>query len=581
MPRNRSQLSLPLPAPSLAADERPVPVRMVNEWVYCPRLAYLMWVEGEWADTTDTIAGKRAHARSDDGGGRLPAPPDEDREVSATPDGDDDITRRARSVTLSSERLGLIARTDLLESTGGRVTVVEIKKGKRPHVGKGAYQPERIQVALQAMILEDNGYEVEEAAIWFAGSRERVRVELDDELRTEALRAASELRLAAAARRRPPPLENSPKCVRCALAGICLPDETGWFSRRDPPRPLNPAADAAMPLHVVTPGSRIGKRGDTLIITTPDDEKIEAPLTAVSDVSVFGPVSISTPALNALFRNRRHVAWFSTGGWFLGLATGEGSRPAHVRAAQFRTIFDEGKCLRLARGIVEAKIRNQRTLLRRNWRKERKTDDRRDVLARLKRLYEKARHARSQQELLGLEGEAAAIYFRHFERMLAAEANESPFSFTRRNRRPPVDPVNALLSFSYAILARVFTSALLTVGLDPWNGFYHTVRPGRPALSLDMMEPYRPTIADSVVITAINNREIAMNDFIFNGPSCALKTRGRKAFLATFERRMEQEVTHPVFGYQVSMRRLIEVQMRLLARHLEGEIRQFPHYLPR
>ena len=141
--------------------------------------------------------------------------------------------------------------------------------------------------------------------------------------------------------------------------------------------------------------------------------------------------------------------------------------------------------------------------------------------------------------------------------------------------------MNALLSFSYAILVRVFTSALLTVGLDPWNGFYHTIRPGRPALSLDMMEPYRPTIADSVVITAINNREITVDDFIFNGPACALKTKGRKAFLATFERRMEQEVTHPVFGYQVSMRRLIEVQMRLLARHLEGEIRQYPHYLPR
>ncbi len=574
MPRNRSQLPLPLPAPSLAADEPPVPVRMVNEWVYCPRLAYLMWVEGEWAETHDTLSGKRAHARADAGGGRLPAP--EDIESA-----DDDITRHVRAVTLSSERLGLIARIDLLQHTGGKVTVVEIKRGKRPHVGKGAYQPERTQVALQAMILEDNGYEVADAFIWFAGSRERVRVELDRELRTEALRAASELRLAAMARRRPPPLENSRKCVRCALAGICLPDETGWFTRRDPPRPLNPAADAAMPLHVLTPGSRVGKRGETLVITTPEDEKTEVPLSAVSDVSLYGPVSISTPALNSLFRSRRHVAWFSTGGWFLGLATGEGSRPAQVRAAQFRALFDEKRCLKLARGIVEAKIRNQRTLLRRNWRKRRGTAEKKEALASLKRLYERARHARSRQELLGLEGEAAAIYFRHFERMISPDAGAVPFSFTHRNRRPPTDPVNALLSFAYAILVRTFTSVLLTVGLDPWNGFYHRIRPGRPALSLDMMEPYRPIIADSVVITAINNREITNDDFVFNGPACALKTKGRKAFLATFERRMEQEVTHPVFGYQVSMRRLLEVQMRLLARHLEGEIREYPHYLPR
>ena len=574
MPRNRSQLSLPLPAPSLASDEPPVPVRMVNEWVYCPRLAYLMWVEGEWAETADTLAGKRAHARADAGGGRLPTPEDMD-------EGDDDLARHVRAVTLSSERLGLIAKVDLLESAGGKVTVMEIKKGKRPHVAKGAHEPERIQVALQAMILEDNGYEVADAFLWFAGSRERVRVELTDELRKAALQAASDLRLAAMARRRPPPLENSRKCVRCALAGICLPDETGWFSRRDPPRPLNPAADAAMPLHVLTPGSRVGKRGDTIVVTTPDDEKAEVPLSAISDVSLYGPVSISTPALNALFRNRRHVAWFSTGGWFLGLATGEGSRPAHVRAAQFRALFDDKRCLKLARGIVEAKIRNQRTLLRRNWRGERGTGGKKEALARLKRLYERARHARGRQELLGLEGEAAAIYFRHFDRMIAPEAGDVPFSFTHRNRRPPTDPVNALLSFAYAILARVLTSILLTVGLDPWNGFYHAIRPGRPALALDVMEPYRPIIADSVVITAINNREVTTDDFIFNGPACALKTKGRKAFLATFERRMEQEVTHPVFGYQVSMRRLLEVQMRLLARHLEGEIRDYPHYLPR
>ena len=580
MPRRDSQLRLPLPAPPRAEDQPLVPVRMVNEWIYCPRLAYLMWVEGEWAETADTSAGKRAHARADAGGGSLPAA--NEAGGVADEEAEEDLARKVRAVTLSSDRLGLIAKIDMVEAEGRRVIPVEIKKGKRPHVAKGAYQPERVQVALQAMILEDNGYEVPEGAIWFAGSRERVRVVLDEELRAEALQAASDLRLAAMARRRPPPLENSPKCVRCALAGICLPDEVGWFRRRDPPRPLNPAADAAMPLHVVTPGSRIGKKGERLVITTPEEEKVEVPLAAVSDVSVFGPVSISTPALNALFREDISVAWFSTGGWFLGLATGEGVRPAHVREAQYRALFDEKRKLQLARGIVEAKIRNQRTILRRNWREERGTAEKAETLRRMKRLYERARHARSAAELLGLEGEAAALYFRHFEKMLALEAAEGfRFSFTTRNRRPPTDPVNALLSFGYAILVRLFSAALLKVGFDPWNGFYHAVRPGRPALSLDMMEPYRPVVADSVVLMAINNGEVRPGDFVWNGPACALKTRGKKAFLAAFERRLEQETTHPVFGYQVSMRRLIEVQMRLLARHLEGEIREYPHYCPR
>ncbi|WP_038033710.1 CRISPR-associated endonuclease Cas4/Cas1 [Thermopetrobacter sp. TC1] len=592
MPRRDSQLRLPLPAPPRAEDQPLVPVRMVNEWIYCPRLAYLMWVEGEWAETADTSAGKRAHMRADAGGGSLPAAEEVDEAGTAAEeaahddsdaDSEKDLARKVRAVTLSSDRLGLIAKIDMVEADGKCAIPVEIKKGKRPHVAKGAYQPERVQVALQAMILEDNGYEVPEGVIWFAGSRERVKVVLDEELRAEALQAASDLRLAAMARRRPPPLENSPKCVRCALAGICLPDEVGWFKRHDPPRPFNPAADAAMPLHVVTLGSRIGKKGARLVITLPDDEeKVEVPLAAVSDVSVYGPVHISTPALTALFREDISVAWFSSGGWFLGLATGEGARPAYVREAQYRALFDDKRKLRLARGIVEAKIRNQRTILRRNWRRERGTAEKEETLQRLKRLYERARHARSMQELLGLEGEAAALYFRHFEKMLALEAAEGfTFSFATRNRRPPTDPVNALLSFGYAILVRLFTSALLKVGFDAWNGFYHTVRPGRPALALDMMEPYRPVVADSVVLMAINNCEVRPGDFIWNGPACALKTRGKKAFLAAFERRLEQETTHPVFGYQVSMRRLIDVQMRLLSRYLDGEIREYPHYCPR
>ncbi len=571
MSHHDPQLRLPLPAPPRRGDQPLVPVRMVNEWVYCPRLAWLMWVDGEWADTGDTEAGRRAHARADAGGGAMP---------SAGEAADEDWASKARAVTMSSDRLGLIAKMDIVEAEGGVVTPVDIKKGRRPHVEKGAYEPERVQVCLQALILEDNGYRVEEAALWYAGSRERVRVELDKELRARSLQAASDLRLSLAAGRRPAPLANSPKCVRCALAGICLPDEVRWFDRRNPPRPLNPADDPAMPLHVVTPGARIGKKGDALIITTPDGEKTKAPLISISDVSLFGPVSVSTPAMGALLRQGANVAWFSTGGWFLGLATNASLRSAHVRKEQYRASFDDVRRLAAARGLVEAKIRNQRTLLRRNWRKESTEADRADVLRRLKRLAERAPHARDAAQLLGLEGEAAAIYFRHFHAMLTHDA-PMPFDFTLRNRRPPRDPVNAMLSFAYAILARQMTAILTVTGFDPWRGFYHAARPGRPSLALDMMEPYRPIIADSVVITAINTGEVTPQGFVSNGTSCALKPAARKAFLRVYERRMEQETAHPLFGYRVSMRRLLEVQMRLFSRWLEGEIKSFPHYLPR
>lgn len=567
-------MTLPLLAPPASGEAPLVPARMINEWIYCPRLAFLEWVEGEWAETGDTAEGRRAHRRADAGGGRL-APP----EGAGT---DDSPAARARWVTLSSERLGIVAKIDMVDAADGAVTPIDIKKGKRPHTAKGAFEPERVQVCAQALVLEDNGYRVEEAALWFAGSRERVPVALTEELRETTLRAVSELRLAAAAGRRPPPLDNSPKCVRCALAGICLPDETNFFARGTVPRPLNPADEPALPLYVQTPGARVRKSGERLVVET-DAGKVETPLIDVSELALFGPVSISTPTLHALFREDVPVVWFSTGGWLLGHGGGTGPANAHIRTHQYRASFDAARSLAIARGLVAAKIRNQRTMLRRNWRGGTGAEPRDTALARLKRLVARAEHAESRDALLGFEGEAAAIYFSHFGRLLApAPVDAMPaFAFKNRNRRPPADPVNAMLSLAYALLTRTFLAALQSAGFDPYRGFFHVIRHGRPALALDMMEPYRPIIADSAVIGAVNNGEIKPDGFVFNGPACALKPAARRSLIAAYERRLDQDTTHPVFGYRVSMRRLIAVQVRLLARHLDGEIARYPHYTPR
>jgi CRISPR-associated exonuclease Cas4/CRISPR-associated protein Cas1 len=184
--------------------------------------------------------------------------------------------------------------------------------------------------------------------------------------------------------------------------------------------------------------------------------------------------------------------------------------------------------------------------------------------------------------LLGLEGEAAARYFRLFAAMFGEAAREFPaFAFEKRTRRPPADPVNAMLSLAYAMLARTWLAVLSAVGFDPYLGFYHQPRFGRPALALDMMEPFRAILADSTVIQAINNGEVKADGFFAAGPAVNLKPHARRAFIAAYERRLDQEVTHPAFGYRISMRRLLEVQARLLARHLGGEIEEYPHYLVR
>ena len=225
-----TQLEISLPAPPVAGDEQLVPARMVNEFVYCPRLAYLMWVQGEWAETGDTVDGRRVHARVDRANAPLPGP-------GAVENGQRKVISRA--FTLSSERLGVIARIDVAEAADGTVTPVDYKRGKRPHTAPGAYEPERIQVCLQALLLEEHGYRVEEGAIWYAESRERVRVALDDELRQAAHDAVSRLRLVVASGRIPPPLRDSPKCPRCALVSVCLPDEMGALGGSGlAPRPI-------------------------------------------------------------------------------------------------------------------------------------------------------------------------------------------------------------------------------------------------------------------------------------------------------------------------------------------------------
>ena len=558
--KTRRQAALPL-----------VPARMLNEWVYCPRLAYLEWVDGEWAASADTADGRRAHARVDRSKGRLPAPGDEE----APP-------FRTRAVTLSSERLGIIARMDVIEGDGRRVTPVEFKRGKRPHIQHGAWEPERVQVCAQALILEDAQFIVEEGALWFAGSRERVRVKLDKELRQRTREAIAGLREAARTRKRPPPLEDSPKCPRCSLAGICLPDEVNFFREPTPPRPLNPADDSALPLHVQTPGALIRKRGHRLVIETKEGKQ-SVPMADVSQVSLYGPVSITAPTIGALLRQNAPISWHSSGGWFLGHARGPVRRALDTRIAQFRTADDPAASARIAAGLVAAKIRNQRTMLRRNWKGGDETGSDRDrALSRLHRLVRISSKETAPARLLGHEGEAASLYFRAFRHLVApARTLGGAFRFEKRNRRPPADPLNAMLSFAYALAVRTLTIALETAGFDPLLGFYHRPRPGRPALALDLMEPFRPILCDSTVLMAVNNGEVREADFIRNGPACAMKPTGRRALIAAWERRLDRETVHPVFGYRVSMRRLIAVQCRLLARHLLGEIPDIPHYTPR
>lgn len=566
------QAELPLPFPELSRDMPLLPARMVNEYEYCPRLAYLEWVQGEWAESSDTVEGRYAHRRVDKASGDLPPP---------ASDGAGDTRIHARSVTLSSVRLGLIAKMDLVEVNGNTVTPVDYKRGKRPHVAKGAYDPERVQLCVQALILEEHGYTCNEGILYYVASKERVTVAFDEDLRARTVNAVNGLRLIAAGGQMPPPLEDSPKCPRCSLVGICLPDEVNFLARNDaPPRPLTVPRDDALPLYVQANRAKVTKKGENLEITVGDEPAATARLIEVSQVVLMGNVYVTTPCLHELMRREVPVSWHSYGGWFLGYTAGVGHKNVELRTAQYRSSFDEQVCLGIARELVYSKIMNARTLMRRNWR----GDDKPEILmSDLKRDASQARHARSLSELLGIEGAAAARYFGSFSRLIKRDSDEKTFAFdfTTRNRRPPTDPVNALLSYAYSLLVRTWTITLAAVGFDPYRGFYHQPRYGRPALALDMMEPFRPLIGDSSVLSAINNGEVRPGDFISAAGSVTLTNEGRKRFIGTFERRLSQEITHPLFGYKASYRRILELQARLLGRYLLRDIKTFPGFMTR
>lgn len=595
-----------------------LPARMLNEFVYCPRLFYYEWVEGIFAHNQETVEGALRHQKLERKEDELP---DAERAAQA---GD---TIHSRSVMLSSDTHRLIAKLDLVEGTGNSVTPIDYKRGaprEKDREGQlSAWDADRVQIAVQALVLRDNGYCCNEGILYYVATKQRVRVPIDDELIRYTLAAVEQAWKMAETGRIPPPLEDSPKCPRCSLVGICLPDETRACSGGDPaevlthqlrmfdlePEPVGdqshdkwsahsvrrlvPARDDLRPLYLNTQGLHVGKTGQVLKVKEKDKVVQEVRLNEICQLNLFGNIQLSTQAVQALCEAEIPIGYFSMGGWFYGATHGLGVKNIFLRREQFRWADIPSFCLRLARSLVSGKIRNQRTLLQRNHVEPPPTP-----LALMKCLQEDAERAESLEQLLGIEGNAARIYFENFPGMLKVGQTEVPsddlalattkssaarlnFNFQNRNRRPPRDPVNALLSLAYSMLAKDLMIVCQTVGFDPYLGFFHQPRFGRASLALDLMEPFRPLIADSAILTAINTRMITSRDFLQAGSAVALKPEARKAFFHAYEQRMDALATHPLFGYRVSYRRLLEIQTRLLARVLTGEMLSYPVFVTR
>jgi len=557
-----------------------LPVRMLNEYAYCRRLFHLMHVEGRWADNVYTLEGREAHRRVDRLDHVLPDPDasDDDDSDTASSEGDERPVI-SRSVALASERLGITAKLDLVSTAGDEAVPVDTKRGRVPNNPERSWEPERVQLMAQGLLLREHGFRTDHGVLYFTGSKTRVDVHFTPELEALTLRLIDEARRATRSPVLPDPLEDSPKCNGCSLAGICLPDETLALRhvQADPPdaghdavRRLYPVRDDALPLYIQEQGARVGKRGDVLVITRNGGEIASARLKDVSQLVLCGNVFITAQALHLLCEASVPIVHLSRGHWFYGITAGITLRNAYDRAAQFDAASNPARRLELARKIVAAKGANQRTLLLRNGRPRPE-----QVAAEMATLLRKIEHVESADQLLGIEGNVAAKYFSAFGTMLRPRDIDADWAFESRNRRPPRDPVNALLSFGYALLAKECTVALMAEGLDPWWGLYHQPRHGRPAFALDLMEEFRPVIVDSAVLTAINTGMVTASDFIRSNAGCVMRDSGRKAFIRAYEARLDQLATHPVFDYRCSWRSMIRLQARLLARWLRGDVPRY------
>jgi len=333
-------------------------------------------------------------------------------------------------------------------------------------------------------------------------------------------------------------------------------------------------------LYVTTPDAYLRLEGETLCVMVEKEKRLQVPLHHLGALVCFGDVMLSPALLGRCMNEGRSVVWLGRGGRFKARAEGPVNGNILLRQAQYRAADDGAKVVELARAFLAGKLRNSRNVLLRGAR-DGNDDAERARLVQNARLVaghlRKLPHASDLDGLRGEEGDSARLYFQSLKYLIRAPAR-GDFSFDTRNRRPPTDPMNAMLSFLYAVVLNDCRSALESVGLDPQLGFLHAVRPGRMSLALDLLEEFRSVIADRLALTLVNRSQIQKNHFDRrDGGAVLLNETGRKTVITAYQERKQESLMHPVLEQQVPIGLLPHVQARLLARYLRGDA---PVYVP-
>jgi CRISP-associated protein Cas1 len=332
-------------------------------------------------------------------------------------------------------------------------------------------------------------------------------------------------------------------------------------------------------LYVQTQGTYLHLDHDTLKLQVEKETKFQVPLLHLGGIVAFGNVLLSPFLIHRCAEDGRSLVWLSQYGKFRARLAGSTTGNILLRRSQHAALDSAQGTLEIARYMVAGKLQNARNILMRASREAQEEGDRQVLKAAAKIHGDSIRSVEQVsdlEKLRGMEGYAAKSYFAAFSSMV--RTSRTVFEFVERSRRPPRDPINALLSFVYTLLVNECVSACEGVGLDPQMGFLHTLRPGRPALALDLMEELRALLADRLVLTLINRGQITADDFIERpGGAIYLTEDGRKTLLAAYQKRKQEELLHPIVNEKMPMGLVPHVQARLLARHLRGDV---PHYQP-
>lgn len=531
-------------------------VMALHALAYCERLFYLEEVEEIRVADDAVYAGRTLHQERVD---------------------PDPTSTEWRNFQVASDTLGLVGRLDSFRQRDGDWIPYDHKRGRARHGAENQPEPwpsDRLQIIAYALLLEEElGRPVPEGRIRYHADNVTVRVPIDAQARADlqcAVIRAQELREQAT---RPPITENANLCLRCSLAPVCLPEEGRLRQSPDwsPVRLFPPDIDGQV-IHVLSPRGTVRRSGQTLVITAGEEaDKQTFPVHDVAAVVLHGNAQITTQALHLCADQEIPIHWLSGGGRYLaGLAVGAGQVQRRLR--QYQALADPGTCLHLARRLAQARIESQ---LRYLLRATRGTEERGGVLqqaiATIREQLRSVAHDEGVDHVRGHEGLAARAYFERLPDLLA------PFVVPElrpagRNRRPPRDRFNAILSFGYALLYRSVLEGILAVGLEPALGFFHTPRSAAHPLVLDLMELFRVPIWDVTVVGSLNRRQWKPDDdFEVARDHVWLTEAGRRKAIRLFEERLQETWKHPVTNYSLSYRRTIELEVRLLEKEWTGE----------